>query len=71
MTKRQVKKLVHVGDYAAEVDVEMIYTDDDWSPYLSVDDAKKLDEVREALLHKDFEAAKILSRVYTLSPLAG
>jgi hypothetical protein len=70
MTKRHVKKLVHVGDYAAEVEVEMIYTDDDWSPYLSLDDAMKLDEVREALLHKDFETAKKLSRVYTLSPLA-
>jgi hypothetical protein len=70
MTKRHVKKLVHVGDYAAEVDVEMIYTDDDWSPYLSLDDAMKLDEVREALQRKDFETAKKLSRVYTLSPLA-
>ena len=70
MTKRQVKKLVRVGEYAAEVEVEMIYTDDDWSPYLSLDDAMKLDEVREALLRKDFETAKKLSRVYTLSPLA-
>ncbi len=70
MTKRHVKKLVHVGEYAAEVEVEMIYTDDDWSPYLSLDDAMKLDDVREALLHKDFETAKKLSQVYTLSPLA-
>jgi hypothetical protein len=69
MTKRHVKKLVHVGEYAAEVEVEMIYTDDDWSPYLSLDDAMKLDDVREALLRKDFETAKKLSRVYTLSPL--
>ena len=70
MTKRIVKKLVHVGEYAAEVDVEMFYTDDDWSPYLSLGDAMKLDDVREALLRKDFETAKKLSRVYTLSPLA-
>lgn len=70
MTKRHVKKLVHVGEYAAEVEVEMIYTDDDWSPYLSLDDAMKLDDVREALRRKDFETAQKLSRVYTLSPLA-
>ena len=69
MTKRHVKKLVHVGEYAAEVEVEMIYTDDDWSPYLSLDDAMKLDDVREALRHQDFETAQKLSRVYTLSPL--
>jgi hypothetical protein len=50
MAKRHVKKLVHVGEYAAEVEVEMIYTDDDWSPYLSLDDAMKLDDVREALV---------------------
>jgi len=69
MTKRHVKKLVHVGEYAAEVEVEMIYTDDDWSPYLSLDDAMKLDDVREALGRQDFETAQKLSRVYTLSPL--
>ena len=33
-------KLVRQGDYLAEVDVEMIYTDDGWSPYLSVSDAE-------------------------------
>lgn len=70
MTRRYTKKLVHVGEYAAEVEVEMIYTDDEWSPYLSLDDAMKLDDVREALERKDFETAQKLSRVYTLSPLA-
>lgn len=70
MTRRYTKKLVHVGEYAAEVEVEMIYTDDEWSPYLSLDDAMKLDDVREALERKDFGTAQKLSRVYTLSPLA-
>jgi hypothetical protein len=70
MTKRQITKLVHVGEYVAEVPVELIYMDDDWSPYLSLDDAAKLDDVREALRQKDFKAAQKLSRVYALSPLA-
>lgn len=69
MTKRTVKKLIHVGKYVAEVEVVMLYTDDDWSPYLSVEDAMKLDDVRESLQRKDFETAQKLSRVYTLSPL--
>jgi hypothetical protein len=59
-----------MGEYVAEVDVEMIYTDDDWSPYLSLDDAMKLDDVREALRRRDFETAQKLAHVYKLSPLA-
>jgi len=70
MTKKRISKLVHIDNYVAEVDVELIYTDDDWSPYLSVDDAMKLDDVREALRQKDFAMATKLARVYKLSPLA-
>jgi hypothetical protein len=70
MTKKQTSKLVHVDEYVAEVDVELIYTDDDWSPFLSVNDAMKLDDVREALRQKDFVTATKLARVYKLSPLA-
>ena len=70
MSKRTMKKLIHVDDYVAEVTIEMIYTDDDWSPYLSLEDAMKLDDVREALQQKDFKTAQKLGRVYTLSPLA-
>ena len=69
MTKKRVSKLVHIDDYIAEVDVELIYTDDDWSPYLSVNDAMKLDDVREALRQKDFITATKLARVYKLAPL--
>lgn len=70
MTKRQITKLVHVDEYVAKVRVELIYTDDDWSPYLSLEDATKLDDVREALRQKDFDTAQKLARVYALSPLA-
>ncbi|MEW6092504.1 MAG: hypothetical protein AB1531_00930 [Chloroflexota bacterium] len=70
MTKKQTTKLIRFGEYAAEVDVELVYTDDEWSPYLSVDDAMKLDDVREALRQKDFVTATKLARVYKLSPLA-
>ena len=69
MTRRNTTKLIHVGDYAAEVTIEMIYTDDDWSPYLSLEDATKLDDVREALQRKDFKTAQELARVYSLAPL--
>lgn len=70
MTRKQTTKLIHFGDYVAEVNVELVYTDDEWSPYLSVDDAMKLDDVREALQQKDFVTATRLAHVYKLSPLA-
>ncbi|MBI5875497.1 MAG: hypothetical protein HZB81_06610 [Deltaproteobacteria bacterium] len=52
MTKRHHTKLVHEGNYVAEVDVEILDTGDGWSPYLSLEDAQKLDDVREALAKK-------------------
>ena len=66
MTKRRISKLVHVHEYVAEVDVELVYNEDDWSPYLSVEDASKLDDVRDALAEKDIKRASQLSRVYKL-----
>ena len=42
-------KYVHEGKYVAEVDVQLIESEDDWAPYLSVEDACKLDDVRDLL----------------------
>jgi hypothetical protein len=58
MTKKRQLKLVHVGEYVAEVEVELIYTDEGWSPYLSLSDALKLDEVRELLRQGEFEVGE-------------
>ena len=38
---RKQTKLVHAGEYAAEVDVGLIDDSDGWSPYLSLADAKR------------------------------
>ena len=70
MTRRMVSKLVDEGRYAVQVDVELIYADSGWSPYLSLEDASRLDAVREALRGNDMEAAAKLSRVFELVPLA-
>jgi uncharacterized membrane-anchored protein len=70
MTKRMRVKLVHEGKYVAEVQVDVEYDDTGWSPYLSVDDAYKLDDVRDALREGDVEAASRLASVYTLTPVA-
>ncbi|MFH1038833.1 MAG: hypothetical protein V1789_09240 [PVC group bacterium] len=70
MTTRHHTKLVHEGDYVAEVDVELIDSDTGWSPYLSLDDAYRLDDVREALRRGDLKDASGLARVFTLTPVA-
>jgi hypothetical protein len=64
------RKLVHEGEYAAEVAVELIETDEGWSPYLSLEDAEKLDRVREALRRGDVGAAGRIARVYHLTPVS-
>lgn len=69
MTRKRLSKLVHEGDYVAEVEVELIYTDDRWSPYLSLADALKLDEVREALRQGDLKTATRLAQVFRLMPV--
>ncbi|MBU2590632.1 MAG: hypothetical protein ABIJ24_00770 [Nitrospinota bacterium] len=71
MKKRKHTKLVHEGQYIAEVDVELIDTNKEWSPYLSIDDAYKLDDVRNALREGDIKSAARLARVFTLTPVAG
>ena len=70
MRKRPYTKLVHEGAYVAEVDVHLIETDEGWTPYLSVEDADKLDDVREALRLGDIRRASQSARVYTLIPVA-
>lgn len=68
MKSRQTK-LVHEGHYVAEVEVELIETEDAWSPSLSLDDAYKLDDVREALRRGDLHKAVRLARVFSLTPV--
>lgn len=66
MPTKKSTKLVHVGKYVAEVEVELIFTDEGWSPYLSPDDIYKLDDVRQALIDGDFAAASKLGRIFKL-----
>jgi hypothetical protein len=69
MTTRKRTKIVHEGHYIAEVDVELLEDESGWSPYLSLDDAYKLDDVREALRRGDIAAASRSSRVFSLTPV--
>lgn len=70
MIKRHRIKYVHEGKYVAGVDVELLEDETEWSPYLSVGDVYKLDDVRDALRHGDIAAAAKLARVFALQPVA-
>lgn len=70
MNSRAKKKLIHEGAYVAEVDIEVLDSDTGWSPYLSLEDAYKIDEVRTALRRGDIKGASRLARVFTLGPVA-
>lgn len=71
MMRKRRTKLIHEGQYAAEVDVELIESEAGWGPYLSVEDAQKLDTVREALRQGDLKRASQLARIFKLTPVAG
>ena len=70
MKKRRRVKLVQEGRYVAEVDVDLLEDETGWSPYLTPEDACKLDDVRDALRREDIKAASGLARVFELRPVA-
>ena len=49
MTRKTVE-LIHEGRYAAEIPVELIEDDTGWSPYLSLEDAKKIDAKKDLIV---------------------
>lgn len=70
MTVRSARRFVREGAFAAEVNVELVESDGGWTPYLSVDDAYKLDNVRDALRAGDLErASRLATRIYRLTPV--
>lgn len=69
MTRKSIK-LIHEGKYAAEVTIELEYSDESWSPTMSADDARKLDAVRLALRRGDIAEAAKHGRVFELTPVA-
>jgi hypothetical protein len=70
MTAKPSKRLVREGDLVAEVDVHLVEAESGWTPYLSLQDAYRLDDVREALRAGDVKRASLLaSRLYRLTPV--
>jgi phosphotransferase system IIA component len=69
MKTRKQTKLVHEGDYLAEVDVELIESDDPWAPYLSPEEVRKLDNIRLSLRRGEVATVAKIARVFKLTPV--
>lgn len=70
MRRRKKTKYVHEGRYVAEVNVDLIEDEGAWSPFLSIDDAYKLDDVRDALRRDDLVSASQYGRIFELRLVA-
>ena len=70
MKQRTKSKYVHEGQYVAEIEVTLLEDDTGWSPYLSVEEACKLDDARDALRRGDMESAARYGKVYELRPIS-
>jgi hypothetical protein len=67
---RKAIELVREGDYAVEVPIDLIIEDGGWSPYFSLEDARKLEVVRLALRKQDLVAAARHGHLFELVPVA-
>lgn len=70
MAEQMRKKYIHVGRYVAEVEVVLTEDETQWSPYLSLEQAYMLDDVRAALRRGDLEAAACYGSIYEMQPVA-
>lgn len=67
--RTQSTELVREGLLVAEVPITLIENDHEWSPYISAEDVRKLDEARRALRRGDIKMAAQYGRVYELKPI--
>jgi hypothetical protein len=67
---RLMTRFVREGEYAAEVEVQIIDAEGGRAPYLTVEEAFKLDDIREALRSGDLDRASKMGRVFRLTPIA-
>ncbi|MDF3061537.1 MAG: hypothetical protein K0S06_1646 [Microvirga sp.] len=67
--RRRRTKLIREGRYAAEIEIELEYDEESWSPTMSLDDARKLEWVRLALRRGDHAEAGKEARIFELTPL--
>ncbi len=70
MNMKRKTKYIHEGKFVAEVEVKLIFDETGWAPYLTLEEAAKLDDLRDALRRGDVRAAAKTAKVYELHPVA-
>ena len=68
---RKTTELVREDKYAVEVPIVLTYSDESWSPTMSLDDARKLENARLALQRGDIAEASKYGQVFELRLIAG
>lgn len=68
-TRRRTTRIIHEGNYMAEVEVDLIDSDEGWSAYLSLHDAYKIADVRKASQEGNVDSAATHGEVYSLTPV--
>lgn len=69
--KKIKTKLVHEGQYIAEVPIEVEDVDQPWAPWVTGEEVQKLDDVRLALRRNDIETAGKYGKIYRVIQVAG
>jgi hypothetical protein len=70
VSHRSTTKLFREGDFVAEVDVDLVETEGAWTPYMALEDAYRLDDLRDALRAGDVaRASRLADRIYRLTPV--
>ena len=57
MTRTRLE-FIDEGKYAAEVAIELHYSDDSWSPTMSLDDARKLEAVQARVAARRYRRSR-------------
>ena len=70
MKSEQSVEYIHEGNLVAAVEVSLIETESEWSPYYAIADVRKLEAARDALRRGDLTAASQFGRVFELTPIS-
>jgi len=69
MHTKKKTKFIHSGRFVAEVDVNLQIDNHEWSPYLTVEDARKIDFIRKALKNRDLKTISGMARIFEKTPV--
>ena len=70
MRTSRITEFIHEGRLVVAVEVALIETDSEWSPYYAIEDVRKLEAARAALRRGDLAAARQVGQVFEMTPVA-